>query len=61
MQKKQVLILSVAAVLLTSCSGKLGQLSADYFTVTPNPLESQAGKVDATINGMFPEKYTKKK
>ena len=61
MQKKQVLILSVAAVLLTSCSGKLGQLSADYFTVTPNPLESQAGKVDATINGMFPEKYMKKK
>ena len=61
MQKKQLLILSAAAVLLTSCSGKLGQLSADYFTVTPNPLESQAGKVDATINGMFPEKYMKKK
>ncbi len=61
MQKKQLLVLSAAAVLLTSCSGKLGQLSADYFTVTPNPLESQAGKVDATINGMFPEKYMKKK
>ena len=61
MQKKQMLVLSAAAVLLTSCSGKLGQLSADYFTVTPNPLESQAGKVDATINGMFPEKYMKKK
>ena len=61
MKKVQLLVLSAAAVLLTSCSGKLGALSADNFTVTPNPLESQAGKVDATINGAFPEKYMKKK
>jgi Flp pilus assembly protein TadD len=53
--------LSAAAVLLTSCSGKLGALSADNFSVTPNPLETQAGEVPATINGMFPEKYMKKK
>ena len=44
----------------TSCS-KLGPLSADNFTVTPNPLETQAGTVPATINGHFPEKYMKKK
>ena len=48
-------------MLLTSCSGKLGALSADNFTVTPNPLETEAGKVPATINGTFPEKYMKKK
>ena len=47
-------------MLLASCS-KLGALSADNFTVTPNPLETQAGTVPATINGHFPEKYMKKK
>ena len=45
---------------MSSCS-KLGALSADNFTVTPNPLETQAGQVPATINGTFPEKYMKKK
>lgn len=61
MDNKQILMLSAAAALLTSCSGKLGQLSADNFNVTPNPLETQAGEVPATINGMFPEKYMNKK
>ena len=46
---------------LSSCSSKLGVLSADNFTVTPNPLETQAGTVPATINGHFPEKYMNKK
>ena len=36
-------------------------MSADNFTVNPNPLEAQAGQVPATINGMFPEKYMNKK
>jgi len=61
MKKSQFLVLSAAVAVLTSCSGKLGPLSADNFTVTPNPLESQAGQVAATINGSFPEKYMKKK
>jgi Flp pilus assembly protein TadD len=61
MNKKQIFTLSAAAILLTSCSGKLGQLTADNFNVTPNPLETQAGEVPATINGMFPEKYMNKK
>jgi len=61
MKTNQMLLLSAAAILLTSCSGKLGALSADNFKVTPNPLETQAGEVSATINGMFPEKYMKKK
>lgn len=47
-------------IIRASCS-KLGALSADNFTVTPNPLETQAGQVPATINGTFPEKYMKKK
>ena len=61
MQKKNLLFLSAASLLLmTSCS-KMGPLSADNFTVVPNPLETQAGQVPATINGTFPEKYMKKK
>ena len=61
MQKKEILLLSAATLMMfTSCS-KLGELSADNFTVTPNPLETQKGVVPATINGHFPEKYMKKK
>ena len=46
---------------LSSCSTKLGELSADNFKVTPNPLESKGGQVAVTIDGTFPEKYLKKK
>ena len=63
MKHSSKLYLSVAlasGVLLTSCN-KLGELSADNFTVTPSPLEVVAGKVPVTINGRFPEKYMKKK
>lgn len=61
MQKKNLFILSAASVLMMSSCSKLGALSADNFTVTPNPLETQAGQVPATINVTFPEKYMKKK
>ena len=61
MQKKNLFVLSAASVLLMSSCSKLGELSADNFTVIPNPLETQAGQVPATINGTFPEKYMKKK
>ena len=47
-------------MILSSCS-KLGALSSDNFKVDPNPLETTAGQLPATINGMFPEKYMKKK
>lgn len=61
MSKKISLCMTVlAAAVLSSCS-KMGPLSPDYFTVTPNPLEAQAGKVPVTINGLFPEKYMKRK
>ena len=36
-------------------------LTADNFSVTPNPLETQAGEVPVTINGTFPEKFMNKK
>ena len=61
MQKKNLFFLSVAVIALTSCSGKLGTLSADNFTVNPNPLETQEGNVPVTINGTFPEKFMAKK
>ena len=62
MQKNVVLFMSAAALLaLSSCSSKLGALSTDNFSVNPNPLETEAGKVPTTINGKFPEKYMKKK
>ena len=62
MQKKVLFVLSAAAmVLLTTSCSKLKALSADNFNVVPNPLETQQGTVPATINGVFPEKYMKKK
>ena len=62
MKKNLILFLSAASVIaLSSCSSKLGELSADNFNVTPNPLESRGGQVAVTINGTFPEKYMKKK
>ena len=61
MKKNVLLLLSAAIMVLTSSCSKLGPLTADNFNVTPNPLETEAGVVSATINGMFPEKYMKKK
>ena len=46
---------------LSACSSKMGALSSDYFTVTPQVLEAVNGQVPATINGKFPEKYFNKK
>lgn len=53
--------LAATVLLLTSCSAKLGSLTADNFSVTPKPLETQNGTVPATISGLFPEKYMNKK
>ena len=53
-------VAGLCVLFLTSCS-KLGELSADNFTVTPNPLVESASKVPATIDGRFPVKYMKKK
>ncbi len=61
MRKNLILSIAVVSALALSSCSKLGPLSADNFTVDPNPLETQGGKVPATINGMFPAKYMKKK
>lgn len=62
MIKKLYLPFFMAAVwAFSSCSSKMGELSSDYFTTTPEVLEAVGGKVPVTINGKFPEKYFKKK
>ena len=60
MIKKLYLPLVALMVLALSSCGKMGELSADYFTTNPEVLEAVAGKVPVTINGKFPEKYMKK-
>lgn len=61
MNSKSLLMTALASTLVLSSCSKLGELSADNFTVTPSPLEEISDKVPATINGRFPEKYMKKK
>ena len=62
MIKKLYLPLLMALVVaLSSCGKKMGELSSDYFTTTPQVLEAVGGKVPVTINGKFPEKYFNKK
>ena len=60
--RKSVFYLLAASVLVitSSCSSTMGQLTSANFEVTPNPMETQAGKVTVTINGKFPAKYMKK-
>ena len=60
MIKKLYLPLVALFVLALSSCGKMGELSSDYFTTTPEVLEAVGGKVPVTINGKFPEKYMKK-
>ena len=55
------LLMALVVACLSACSSKMGELSADYFTVTPQVLESVGGEVPVTINGKFPEKYFNKK
>jgi Flp pilus assembly protein TadD len=54
-------LLLTVVVALSSCSGKMGELSSDYFTADPQVLEAVGGKVPVTIHGKFPEKYFQKK
>lgn len=54
-------LMGLFAVVISSCSSKLGELSSDLFTMSPQVLETVAGQVPVTINGKFPEYYFKKK
>jgi tetratricopeptide (TPR) repeat protein len=53
-------LLMGVVVALSSCSSKLGELGADFFTLTPPVLEATAGKVPVTITGTFPQNYFNK-
>ena len=61
MRKINFLLTITLLAVLTSCGSKMGELSPEYFTVTPQVLEAVGGNVPATINGKFPEKYFNKK
>ena len=61
MNKKLYLPLLLAVLVAFVGCKKMGGLKAEYFTVTPNPLEVVGGEVPATITGQFPEKYFNKK
>ncbi len=56
-------ILSIAlaggmtALLMSSCSSKMKELPADYFSTTPNPLEVVANRIPAVVTGNIPAKF----
>ena len=59
--KKQTLFLTMVIVVLTFFACKPPKEFVDNITVTPNPLEYRAGKVEVKIEGTFPQKYFTKK
>ena len=61
MQSKLYVALALSGTLMLTACSKMGELTADNFTVTPSPMETMGGKVSVTINGRFPEKYMNKK
>jgi len=61
MNKKICLSAAIAsALILSSCTKKLGELSSDYFYTNPNPLEVVGQNVPATVTGKLPAKYFQK-
>ena len=61
MRKFHLSVIAATLLALCSCSSKLGELSADYFSVTPQVLEAVNGEVPVTISGTVPEKFFPKK
>lgn len=58
MNSKIALVAGAALLLgLSSCSKKLGQLQADYFTTNPNPLEVVGENVPARVSARIPAKF----
>lgn len=45
------------SLIFTSCGKKLSEISSDYFTVNPSPLEVVGDKVPATVTGQIPAKF----
>lgn len=61
MKKFHLSVVAAALLALCSCSNKLGELSSDYFSVTPQVLEAVNGEVPVTISGTIPAKFFPKK
>ena len=59
--KKLPFLLSLLVVVLSSCNSKMGELPAEYFTVTPQVLEVVGSEIPVTIDGKFPAKFFNKK
>ena len=61
MKRNQLTIIAASLLMLCSCSNKLGEMSSNYFAVTPQVLEAVNGEVPVTISGTFPAKFFPKK
>ena len=58
MKKALGLTIATAAMIVVSgCSKKMNQFSADYFNCNPNPLEVVGTQVPATVTGNVPAKF----
>lgn len=56
-----VLLVCAAAVVISSCSGKLRPVTADLVKAEPQPLEVVGSKVPVTVSIAFPAKWFNKK
>ncbi len=56
-----VLLVCVAAVAISSCSGKLRPVTADLVKAEPQPLEVTGNKVPVTVSISFPAKWFNKR
>ena len=61
MKRNQLTIIAASLLVLCSCSSKLGEMSSNYFAVTPQVLEAVNGEVPVTVSGTFPAKFFPKK
>lgn len=48
-------LLGAGILMFASCNNM--EMSKEYFTVTPDPLEAVAGEVPYSVTGTFPEKF----
>ena len=61
MKRNHLSIIVASLLVLCSCSSKLGEMSSNYFAVTPQVLEVVNGEVPVTVSGTFPAKFFPKK
>lgn len=57
MKKQLLFVLTLLVAVSFSSCRNMRNLDSNLFTSTPNPLETKAGKVEATITGTFPVRY----